>query len=759
GIRIVKFFAWEPQILKEVKAVRNFELNARRRVFHNNAYSLFIHFTGSLLVGLTSFATALALGQQLSAATIFACLAVFGLLDSTAASLTELISNMAAARVSADRLASFLREPTLVSDQHLPRYQGPIGIEWNKVSYRYEDAKTPVLHNLQFTVAAAQAVAIVGHVGAGKSSLLLGLLGELNAEGKAHQWLGLPAHHKPHIAYVPQDAFIINGSLRENILLSKKDISDEQLHKILYLSCLEQDCRRLPGGLSAEIGEQGINLSGGQKQRVNLARAIALEPSVVLLDDPLSAVDFDTEDQLVERLVFGHWQGITRLMVTHRLQHLHRFDHIVFIEDGHIIADGKLEQLLLHSEAFRRFYTATQAELAPSLKASKIANPDSKISAPAADFVRLTDDEDRALGAVGGLVYKIYGRALLGPGSWQRWTIAGQLAAASLLSICLPLLQNTWLAYWANHKDSADVHSFIPVALFSAPLAISLWGILGFFAVLAAVMNQVFWLRRALIAGAHLHDLALKAVLKAPLSFFNQTPLGRILNRFSRDVDSVERDVASNLDRTLVPIFHALAAMFLLCSAIPIMFMAIVPALYAYYSFQKKYRKASRDAQRLMSISRSPRFAFFKETLQNTSLIRAHGQAELFSQQYQDILGHFQRMFYGVILLNRWFSSRIPLLGGLISFGLITSLLFLSHKGQIAAGTAGLTLVYALRLWEHLNSAIRNFTMVESNMISVERLQHFQNLEAERDILQEPPLCQDKPWPTGAKITLENLSV
>lgn len=756
GIRLVKYFAWESQILKEVQQLRSREVGVRRRLINKGALSQYLHFSASLLVGLTAFASALALGQDLSAADVFACLTLFSMLDTAVGTLSELFPILAAAKVSAQRIVSFLDEPELAPAP--PAAEGVPGVIWKKVSYRYDDAAHPVLSQLDLEIEAGQAVAIVGAVGSGKTSLLLGLLGEVPLEEGIQSWSGLPLDHRPQIALVPQEAFIINGSLRANISPLGRQVSAASIDEALFASCLDYDCRQLAGGLDAEIGEQGINLSGGQKQRVNLARAILLNPSLVLLDDPLSAVDFDTEDKLVHRLIFGLWRDKTRIVVTHRLHHLDRFDRVVFMDKGRIVDQGSVRDLLERCEAFRRYYADTEASETLAEVSKEKAGAQTADKAAAAGFVRQSEAEERVLGIVDPRIFKLYGRSLLGP---QPRRVALLIATATTATIGLPLLQNTWLAAWTNYRSvgaKSGLLAWLPAAFAQPSLAITCWGILGVLAISAAVFHQWLWLRRAVHASVALHDHAFAAVLRAPLAFFDRTPVGRIINRFSRDVDAVEREVANNLERTMVPILHAFMAMALLVVMIPYLIVFIAPALYAYYRFQKSYRSASRDGQRLMSIARSPRFAFFKESLQNTSVIRAHAQTEDFIAQYETILKEFQRSFYGVIIFNRWFSTRIPLLGGFISFGLIACILLLARNGAIAAGTAGITLVYALKLWEYLNSAIRTFTMVESNLISVERLQHFRELQAESEVTAKPALDRTQLWPTRGAVSFEKVS-
>ncbi|WP_141735555.1 ATP-binding cassette domain-containing protein [Oligoflexus tunisiensis] len=767
GIRIVKYFAWEPRILAETQAIRKKETDARWRLFRSNSLALFICMSSSLLVGLVSFGAAWQSGRALDAAVIFSSLALFGMLDGLVGNLTDSVSILSAARVSAGRISRFLSDGRAAETAPQgQRYKGPLGLTFRKASWQYRDADQPVLTDINLGIQPGEAVAIIGPVGSGKSSLLLGALKEIALVEGQMNWDGLPAGHKPHVAYVPQTPCLLNATLQDNLCLGHKLVDTHALDKAIHAACLGPDIKRLRGGLQAEIGEQGLNLSGGQKQRVNLARAALLDPQVVLLDDAISAVDFATEDQLMRRLIFGLWQKKTRLVVTHRLRHLARFDRVLFIMDGRIIGNGPVAELLIHNQAFRDFYNdAQQGHTSDEDTEEPAATRDA--AAPSADSTetRITQDEDRAFGAVQGTVYKSYFKALLQSRRGHFVGMACLMLMVSLLSIGLPLLQNTWLAFWSDHYHATrpvphDLWSLLPSFIQQTPGALLAWGALGLLTIIAAVGQQMLWLRRSLIAGIRLHDAAYSAVLRAPLAFFDSTPGGRILNRFSRDVDAVEREVAWNLERTLVPVFHACAALLLLLINLPILALVIAPALFIYHRFQRDYRKASRDAQRIFSMARSPRLAFFKETLQCTAIIRAHDQAPTFTARYQTLFRQFQEGFYGTVLLNRWFSVRVPLLGGLLSFGLVSTILLLASAGRLAPGIAGLVLVYGTRLWDHLNSAIRSFTTVESNMISVERLQHFQSLEAEQDSpAVDSPVTGDAQWPQKGAVEFENVSV
>jgi ABC-type multidrug transport system fused ATPase/permease subunit len=743
GMRIVKSFAWESEMLSEVDRIRTKEIAARRRLFNITAGSNLIYSGGSLLVGVASFVSAILMGRTLDTPTLFSALALLGILDASIGILSEIVAILVSGRVSADRIASFLRDPVFAQKAKLLPAEA-VGLEMANASYQFEDGPSPVLKSLDLSIKAGESVAIIGPVGAGKTALLLALLGEVPRVSGAFRWVA--GRDEPSIAYVPQDSLIMNGTLRENIEFGVK-VDNSRLAMAVAAAALEPDLRMLNGGLDAEIGEQGINLSGGQKQRVNLARAACLDCDVLLLDDPISAVDFHTENAVMDNLIFGLWKDKTRIVVTHRLHHLERFDRIVLLRQGLVIANGSYRGLIEENAAFRIFLQRVQhrEEDVPAKPDPATQEPNGKIKVE--ESVRLTDDETRQIGSVELSVYKSYAKAWAGAKPFKTTLIALLMSA---LAIGSPVLQQSWIAYWSDHREQLGL---------TLLKAVGIWSALGLLTVISALLFQRLWLIQAQSAGRAIHDSALKAILRSPLNYFDRTPIGRILNRFSRDMDSVEREIAQNLERTIGPVLHTLAAVLIIVTNIPPLLFVIGPALFAYYALQNLYRAASRDAQRLTSVARSPRFAFFKESLQASAVIRAHGQTENFVHKYQGLVTEYLQRFYGAIIFNRWFSSRIPLLGGVITFGLIAAILFLARTGQVTAGVAGLTLVYALRLCDHLNNAIRSFTVVESNMIGVERLSELKSLPPEIDAsLSEFDLCETE-WPSQGAICFEKVSV
>jgi ABC-type multidrug transport system fused ATPase/permease subunit len=767
GIRVVKYYAWEKSVMKEVAEVRGKELNARKRLARAEAVATLSYVAVSTIVLFATLLVHATRGHALSPELAFTCVAVFALLEDPFSHLSETISRIATAFVSADRLCTFLsRERLQPVDAYLPENAELPGISLEGVSIIHDGQSRPTLKELSLQVKPGESLAIVGPVGTGKSTLLQALLRELPlASGSLGFFAADGREIRPRIAYVPQEAFIVNGSLKENLYFGMPE-NEQALRSALHVSCLEADIPALPAGLFTEIGERGVNLSGGQKQRVSLARAVIQRPTLALLDDPLSAVDARTEEQLVDRLIFGEWQGITRVVVTHRLQNLHRFDKLCFLVDGQVLGCGSLNQLLEAVPRFRDFYAdSAKADHGSALLGAPkesahqpLPHGTGAMPSGAVEESRLTEDEDRAIGAVKGGVYLDYVKALGGPTRGRQLVTLPLLVLATVTASTLPLAQKSWLALCSNLQTGKLTAATLMQRLAAGPISsITVYGLLGLFTLAGVLVNRLFWLERGMAAGRDLHDNMLKSVLRAPIRFFDATPIGRILQRFSRDVEAVDIQLQWSFETTVRCLVNIATALFLILGVLPLMLVVVVPVLWLYYRLQSDYRVPAREAKRLDSISRSPRFAHFKETLQGLVVIRSFGKQQLFLDGFFDRLAHSNRMFYGHYMLNRWFSSRIPVLGAVVSSTTAMGIVLYARQGWITPGVAGLVMVYALSLWESLNWAVRIFSEVEARMTSVERMKFYGSLESERDLTVLPPARQDESWPQRGEVVFDGV--
>src|SRR3989344_2660940 len=735
AIRVVKYFVWEKSVLDEVGDVRRQELDFRYRLARSEILWGLIYTSITSIVLFAALLTHVLRGQSIDIALIFTCISIFSIMEDHFGSLSKFMSRLINVAVSSDRIIKFLKSEQVPQHSKYFNLQSNL-IEIAQASFSYPDQRN-LLTNLSLNIKQGQSLAIVGPVGSGKTTILQLLLSEESLR------TGEIRFQQPlQQAYVPQDAFIVNSSLRENILFGKAN-DDQKIKDILHASVLEYDLYAWPAGLETEIGEKGVNLSGGQKQRVSLARAAYADAEILLLDDPLSAVDPQTESLLCDRLLFGLWKSKTRIMVTHRLESLIQFDQILFLNEGeHFI--GTYDYLLKTCAPFQKFLQTHESN--KSLE--KIIDLNTKAETSTSTTLasvesRITDDEDRAVGAVEKSVYLDYIKALGGQGPLRNWILFGLLFGA-IGVVATPMLQQFWLSQ-SNGMDGLE------------PLKIILiYGLLGLLTMLLTYMSNSFWTSRGIKAGIFFHDSMLHSVMFTRIRFFDSTPVGRILQRFSRDIESVDVYLQWSFDMFIHCVLQVLVALILILVVLPMVIFFIFPVLWVYYRIQNDYRRVAREVKRLDSLARSPRYAHFKETVQGLHVIRAFHQNEWAMNQFYLKLKNSAQMFYTHYMVNRWFSARIPIIGATISVLTGLMIVYSSHKGFITAGVAGLVTLYAMDFWRHLNWGVRIFSDLESRMTSVERLKFYSSLpnEQTKDLRPAPPL-----WPTTGDLEFKNVNV
>lgn len=758
GIRIVKYFGWEERLCQNIDSIRKKELGARKKLAVNAAIAALIYMSGSILVALFTFAFHLYRGLPLDASTVFSCMALFAILESPFGHLSEYIGTISGARASGERIRRFLNEPVFAESELLKirassAMPSSVGLKLTSFKAAAGPKMPEILRGLTCDIEAGKALAVIGAVGSGKSALLLSILGELSSSEGELRFInqnGRAGRADFSLGYVPQEAFIQNATIRDNIVFGgNHEAKDHDVHKSLWVSAFENDLVQFTSGLGTEIGEHGVNLSGGQKQRLGLARAHFQQPDLILLDDPFAAVDVNTEQMILNRLIFGEWRDKTRIIVTHRLESLPRFDRILFLSDGEISAQGSFADLYENNEAFRKFIQRSDsgAHLAAGISASANPTPPLAINAPATADGRFTIEEDQEAGKVNIGLYASYIKNLAGRSAQLRRIMIPLVLAFVTLAVIVPLLQNIYLAKWMDGN-----------LLGTSRHNLYFYGALGLCGMMLGVGWQLFISFRSLVGGKKLHDEALKSTLATPIRFFDTTPAGRILNRFARDVDSVERELVWAFDQTLRAGMAAALALLALAWILPVLILTGIPMILSYLRLQRDYRTVSREAQRYTSVTRSPRFALFKEALTGLESIRAHGAQNYFRTKYLEALRNNQRAFHGMVAMNRWFSVRIPILGGLVSAAVIVSLLVAGWKGWILAGTAGMSLIYAIRFWENANWSIRSFSVVESKMIAVERLSSYGLLPQEPQTTRAPALLSSKPWPVEGEIAFNRVT-
>ncbi|KAJ3414779.1 hypothetical protein HDV05_006026 [Chytridiales sp. JEL 0842] len=528
---------------------------------------------------------------------------------------------------------------------------------------------------------------ITGPTGSGKTSLLLALLGELKRQN-GHTFLPDPRTVPGGIAYVPQTAFLLNATIRENILFGNP-YNEARYKAVIEAAALERDLEILEGGDLTEIGEKGVNLSGGQKQRISIARAAYSPSSIILLDDCLSAVDAPTARHLLKKCIIGPlMQGRTRVLVTHAASLvLPVADYVVAMKNGEVAAHGDLNAILNNPElgvAINSTNNVLEADsdteesppIASTMSLNDKKKDDKKDTTKEKTYTKLVDDEDRARGSVKLAVYVSYFAATggllffgifllsyilnalgeLGRDLWVRkWTEAIDHSGNETLAAFGATEFGTF-AYQTTSGTSWGPVSTIPITTFlnnifvtfnhlgsKAPMTdakvlrtqaaaenpttyyISIYALISLGSLFLGIGGELLQLYGSLIASRAMHAKMLDAVLGAPVRFFERTPVGRILTRFTKDLSTIDNDCFGNVAAVLRIIMGIATTLLLIAYVAPISIVVIPIILYCYYWVSLLYLSASRELKRLESVSNSPVYAQFSETLMGVSTLRAYG--------------------------------------------------------------------------------------------------------------------------------------
>ncbi|NXP08873.1 MRP6 protein, partial [Thinocorus orbignyianus] len=770
-IKVIKLYGWEKTFMEKVIGIRKQELQALKRSQILFSASLASFHSSTFLIAFVMFAvyTLVDTTHVLDAQKAFVSLTLINILNTAHSFLPFSINAVVQAKVSLNRLAAFLNLEELNPESSSINTSdcGELLITIRNGTFCWSK-ETSCLRRIDLTVPQGSLLAVVGQVGAGKSSLLSALLGELEKTAGCVTMKGT-------VAYVPQQAWIQNTSVEDNILFGK-EMDETWFKRVIDACALQPDLECFPAGQKSEIGEKGINISGGQKQRVNLARAVYQKASIYLLDDPLSAVDAHVGQHIFEHVLGpkGLLKDKTRVLVTHTINILPQVDNVVFLVDGTISEIGSYQELLQRNGAFAEFLHShvtaeekagtgfpaiedtrctitsrngpSQEKPSSSVKSSTMERETIPVSqdcpTAAATKGRLTKEEKTQHGRVNTSIYVAYLKVMGLP-------LCVYIILLFTCQQAVSFSRGYWLSMWTDDPvhNGTQQHTELRVGVFGA---------LGVVQALGRFVSTAAVLLGGVLASHKLFLQLLRNVARSPMVFFEQTPIGNLLNRFSREMDAIDSVIPDKLKSLLGFLFNLLEIYLVIIVATPRAAMAIVPLTVLYAAIQHFYVITSCQLRRAEAASRSPIYSHISETFQGSSVIRAYKDQERFILKSNFLVDESQRICFPGAVADRWLATNLEFLGnGIVLFAALFAAMGRTH---LSPGTAGFSISYALQITGVLNWMVRSWTEIENNIVSVERVREYSRTPKEAPWTRNGK-PQDQVWLTEGRIEFRNYSL
>eukprot|EP00505_MAST-04D_sp_SCG-Rhode-Island_P001890 Stramenopile-MAST_4_protein_1890 len=796
AVKLIKLYAWEERFSNSVAEIRGKECEKLKTAAIIASCNNVIGNTSLAYVMAITFLVHVGLGGTLNAASAFSLVALFNTARFPLAVLAVGTRAVAEARIGMKRTGELLSEEEMeTATEQAPAIKGDTAVkitgtfEWSMVS---ADAATAVsrkkvvsgeegesessgdsndsgrLEGIDLDIISGSLVAIVGPVGAGKSSLLVGgVLGHMT------QTEGPKTVVKGSVAVCMQESWIFNGTLRENILFGL-EYQGERYRDVVEACALTEDLNAFPAGDQTEIGERGVNLSGGQKARVSLARAVYADADVILLDDPLSAVDVHVGKHLMDKCICGPLlANKTRILVTHQTQFLEDCDLIVVMEKGKIQKQGTyadVEKLFasILPESMNAPVDDGESDCAPSrenshnsphartLSESSVSSVNVELSAmqkdkdasakPATNTQtngRLIEAELRKSGAVSTLTLKNWVHAAGGN---------PVLFCYVFLSIAYQLTQVTadwWLAKWAEEAFVSLKQIDYAVIYLCLGVAISI----------VFMMASTFYHMHALVASQALHNRVFKQVLQGAMSFFDTTPMGRIISNFSADLDIIDTQLPMVTEQCYNLLCRCVASLILISAITTWFLIPMVPLMCIYAYLAIHFRHAIRQLKRMDNMSKGPLFSHVGSTARGLCTIRAFRYMKRFLEQERALSDEASRCHWAFGMGNRWIGFRLDVITTTIVT--VTAFICTCMRETISPALAALSIVYALQMSGVFQYGTRLIAESEALMTSVERLTGFEEtVTVERNLLsnaEENNAANTSAWPTEGVLEFKNV--
>ncbi|XP_029175572.1 multidrug resistance-associated protein 7 [Nylanderia fulva] len=780
GITTIKVNVWEEHFLRNIFKLRESEVKYLRGRKYLDALCVYFWATTPVIIAILTFGTYVLLGNELDAKTVFTSMALLNMLIGPLNAFPWVLNGLTEAWVSLKRIQRMLDLPDMDASLYYTDITPDVDLLLQNVtltvnrpksdtinaspkaiiapssstdvkkSVTFEDDDVFTLHNINLSVQKGQLIGIMGKVGSGKSLLLDGILAEIT------KTKGIIAVNDDHrgFGYVKQNPWLQRGTIRDNVLFGKS--YDHNKYKNILKACaLTSDLNSLPNKDLTAVGEAGNTLSGGQKTRISLARAIYADKDIYLLDDILATLDVKVAKHVFQHVILGLLRNKTRILCTHQIQYLINADLVIEMSKGKIINQGKPSDILpdledyLLSESIESDLDIASIKMTP-----KEFNQSEKN-----EMDPLLEKETTEKGTVHFSVYTCYLKAV------------GQYLAISIF-LSMILMQSSknvtdlWLSYWVTHSNTTTINStnisrleklqfyYDNYSLHDTKYYLTVYSLL-------AVFNSIFTLIRAFIfaygglqAAITMHKQLLKIIIRAKTTFFDIQSFGRIINRFSSDTYTIDDSLPFITNILLAHVFGLVAIIIVTAYGLPWIFLVLAPLIPIYHWIQNHYRLTSREIKRLSSITLSPLYAHFSETLSGLTSIRAFRSVPRFKQENELLLEASQKTQFASVAISQWLALRLQFIGVALLAG-VSIMAVLQHQYNIAdPGLIGLAITYALSVTGLLTGVVNSFTETEREMIAMERVkQYLDHVPTENTMGTNPPYA----WPSQGVVEFKEV--
>ncbi|KAH1001477.1 hypothetical protein HUJ04_005494 [Dendroctonus ponderosae] len=798
GMQVIKMYTWEKPFAKLVEFTRRREIQQIKKISIIRgimmSFNLFLNRSSIYICVVTYVLT----GSILNAQYVYVLQSLYGVLRmSVTMFFPQGITQVAEANISVKRLKKFLLYEEVAVDSSATFFngiqskeqlkssksEGPVGIHMNRACFKWIKSRNDnTLQDIDVQVGAQELAAIIGPVGSGKTTLLHAILGELVPLSGTVQVTG-------KVSYASQEPWLFVGSVRQNITFGQ-NYDARKYHEVVRVCQLQRDFSLFPYGDRTVVGERGVSLSGGQRARINLARAVYKDADIYLLDDPLSAVDAHVGKQMFEECITGYLKNKCVILVTHQLQYLKNVQKIYLFGHGKIDRSGTYEQLQNAGTEFTQLLNDLKdiiddeepdkeeepafVDVVPSKRLRRISTKE--VLPKEQDKEQKLEKESRGEGTISWTIYKSY---FVSGGHWCKILT---LFIIFVMSQGLGSLADYFLTVWVNmnqlskageglagaNSTAVDLPVFQDfwINTLNNDMLLTFYSAIIFLLVTLTIGRSLAFYRFCNKASVRLHNNMFNKIVHGTMRFFNVNPSGRILNRFSKDMNQVDEVLPMTLLDTLQISMNVCFISIVVASVNPWMMLPTVIMLTIFYFLRVVFLATSRNIKRLEGISkhmldkrrwattRSPVYSHLTASLQGLTTIRAFGAQEILKSEFDNYQNAYSSAYFMFLGANRTFGFWLDM--HCVIFISLVTLSFLVMDTETMGGNVGLAITQAIQLTGMFQWGMRQWSELENTMTCVERIKEYADVVPEQDPESEDPPAY---WPNEGGLRFEDLSL